>query len=171
LAVGWSQIIFGAVLVLVLLAVAILYGVRQVQTLRRLRGAEEMPLEERDHLHRRARRRLFMSLLLLLLGGMLTAGMVFLEAPAQQLAEQREAQQQQGDSSPLSPEQRPFAWLYGIFWIVFLLILMAVVLLAALDLWDIRRYGLRQHRKLLADRRAMIEREVARLRQERNGHH
>jgi ABC-type Fe3+ transport system permease subunit len=169
--VGWSQIIFGAVLVLVLLVVAVLYGVRQVLTLRRLRGAEEMPSEERDHLHQRAWRRLLMSLLLLLLGGMLTAALVYLEAPAQRLADQREAQEQQGDFSPLSPEQRPFARFYLSFWLVFLLILMAVVLLAALDLWSIRRYGLRQHRKLIADRRAMIEREVARLRQERNGHH
>jgi cytochrome bd-type quinol oxidase subunit 2 len=168
--VGWSQIIFGAVLVQVLLVLAILYGVRQVLTLHRLRGADEMPVEERNHLHQRARRRLLMSLLLLLLGLMLTAALVYLEVPAQRLADQREAQEQQGDFTPLDPDQRLFARLYGGFWLVFLLILMVVVLLAAVDLWSIRRYGLRQHRKLIADRRAMIEREVARLRQERNGH-
>ena len=168
---GWTQIIFGAVLVLVLLVLAMLYGVWQVLTLVRLRGTEEMPAEERDHLHGRAWRRLVMSLLLLLLGGMLTAALIYLEAPAQRLVDQREAQEQQGDSTPLDPEQRLFARLYGGFWLVFLLVLMVVVLLAALDLWAIRRYGLRQHRKLIADRRAMIEREVARLRQERNGHH
>ena len=47
---------------------------------------------------------------------------------------------------------------------------MAVIFLAALDFWATRRYGLHQHRKIIADRRAMIEREVSRLRQERNGH-
>lgn len=168
---AWSQIIFGAVLVVVLLFVAMLYGVRQVLALRRLPAAEEMGLEERAYLHGRARRRLVMSLLLLVLGVMLTAALMFLETPAQRLADQREAQEQQGDSAPLSPEQRPFARLYLSFWIVFLLILMAVVLLAAVDLWATRRYGLRQHRKLIADHRATIEREIARYRQERNGHH
>jgi len=169
--VAWSEIIFGAVLVVVLLFVAVLYGVRQIVSLRQLRAAEEMGLEERAYLHGRARRRLVMSLLLLVLGVIFTAGLVYLETPAQQLADQREAQEQQGDSAPLSPEQRPFARLYLSFWIVFLLLLMAVVLLAAVDLWATRRYGLRQHRKLIADHRAMIEREIARYRQERNGHH
>jgi hypothetical protein len=168
--VGWPQIIFGVVLVLVLLFVAALYGVRQILALRRLRAVEEMALEERDYLHHRARRRLVMSLLLLLLGVMLTVALVYLEAPAQRLADQRAAQEQQGDSIPFSPEQRLFARFYTSFWIVFLLVLMAVVLLAAVDFWATRRYGLRQHRQLVADRRDMIEREVSRLRQQRNGH-
>jgi ABC-type Fe3+ transport system permease subunit len=135
-----------------------------------MRAAEEMALEEHDYLYRRARRRLLMSLLLLVLGGMLTTALLYLETPAQRLADQREAQEQQGESPPLNPEQRLFARFYTSFWIVFLLVLMAVVLLAALDFWATRRYGLSQHRKLVADRRDMIERELSRLRQERNGH-
>jgi hypothetical protein len=51
-----------------------------------------------------------------------------------------------------------------------LLVLMIVVFMAALDYWATRRYGLRQHRKIIDDRRAMIEREISRLRQQRNGH-
>jgi hypothetical protein len=168
--VGWPQIIFGAVLVLVLLSVAILYIVRQVLTLRRLRASEEMALEERAYLHGRARRRLVTSLLLFLLGIMLAGALVYLEAPAQRLAEEQAAKEQQGDTTPLAPEMREFAQFYARFWILFLLILMAVVLLAALDYWVTRRYGLRQHRQIIDDRRAMIEREVSRLRQERNGH-
>jgi hypothetical protein len=168
--VGWTQILFGAVLVLVLLFLAILYGVRQIVALRRLRAAEEMPLEERDYLRRRAWRRLLSSLLLLLLGAMLTVDLLFLEVPAQELADQREQLRQQGDTSPLNAEQRLFARRYGSFFVLFLLVLMVVVFLAALDYWATRRYGLGQHRKLLADRRAMIERELTRLRQQRNGH-
>ena len=45
-----------------------------------------------------------------------------------------------------------------------------LLVLAALDLLAIRRWGLRQFRKLQADRRAMIERQAARLREGRNGH-
>lgn len=167
---GWPQIIFGAVLVLVLLFTAVFYLVRQIAALRRLRAAEEMALEEHAYLDRRARRRIVMSLLLFLLGVMLAAALIYLEAPAQQLAENRDALRRHGDETPLNPEQKLFARFYTSFWIVFLLILMAVIFLAALDFWATRRYGLQQHRKIIADRRAMIEREVSRLRQERNGH-
>jgi hypothetical protein len=168
--VSWSQIIFGAVLVFVLLFVAVLYIVRQILALRRLRAAEEMPLEEHAYLYSRARRRLVTSLLMLVLGIMLAGALIYLEAPAHQLAEEQAAKQQQGDETPLAPEQRFFAQSYAVFWIVFLLILMAVVFLAALDYWATRRFALRQHRKIIDDRRAMIEREIARLRRERNGH-
>lgn len=167
---GWPQIIFGAVLVLVLLCTSILYIVRQIAALRRLRAAEEMSLEERQYLHSRARRRILTSILLFLLGVMLAGALVYLEAPAQRLADEQAAREQQGDTTPLAPEQKLFARLYGSFWILFLLVLMAVIFLAALDFWATRRYGLHQHRKIVADRRAMIEREVSRLRQERNGH-
>lgn len=166
----WTEIIFGAVLVLVLFLLAVLYGVRQIAFLRRPGESEAMPLEERTYLLGRARRRLVMSVLLLLLGIMLAGALVSLEVPAGQLANEREAQKQQGDETPLNPEQRLLARWFAGYWIVFLLVLMAVVFLAAFDVWATRRYGLRQHRKLMADRRAMIEREVARLRQERNGH-
>jgi cell division protein FtsB len=168
--VGWTQILFGAVLVLVLLLVAILYTVRQIRVLRRLRAAEEMPQEERGYLASRARRRLLMSALLFVLGAMLAVDLIYLEVPAQQLAGERERLKQQSETPPLDAEQRLFARVYGGFFIFFLLVLMIVVLLAALDYWATRRYGLHQHRKLSADRRAMIEREIARLRQERNGH-
>ncbi len=107
---------------------------------------------------------------MLLLGVMLAGDLIFLEVPAQQLADQRAELEQHGDTTPLSADQRNFARFYGVFFLFFLLVLMAVVFLAAFDFWATRRYGLRQHRKLIADRRAMIEREVARLRQERNGH-
>ncbi len=167
---GWTQIIFGAVLVLVLLFTAILYTVRQILVLRRLRAAEEMQLEERAYLHSRARRRLVTSLLLFLLGVLLAGALIYLEAPAHQLAEDRAAMRQQDDAAPLDPQQRGFARLYLSFWILFLLVLMVVIFLAAFDYWATRRYGLRQHRKIIDDRRAMIEREVSRLRQERNGH-
>lgn len=166
---GWTQIIFGAVLVVVLLFVAIFYTVRQILALRRLRATEEMPLEEHAYLHSRARRRLVTSLLLFLLGIMLAVALIYLEAPAHDLAEKLAAMREQGDSTP-DPEQRTFTRFYLSFWIVFLLILMTVIFLAGWDYWATRRYGLRQHRKIIDDRRAMIEREISRLRQQRNGH-
>ena len=167
----WTQILFGTVLVLVLLGTAVFYTVRQIVALQRLRAAEEMSLEERAYLLSRARRRLVMSIFLFMLGVMLAGGLIYLEAPAHELAEERAAMRQQDDAPPLNPEQRGFARLYLSFWIVFLLILMAVVFLAAWDYWSTRRYALSQHRKISDDRRAMIEREIARVRYQRNGYH
>lgn len=167
---GWAQIIFGAVLVVVLLSVAILYIVRQVVALRRLRDAAEMSLEEHNYLIRRARRRLFTSVLMFLLGGMLFVDLMFLEVPAQQLADQQDEVQPNDNPPPLNEEQRSFAHIYGWFFVFFLVVLMIVVFMAALDYWATRRFALGQHRKIIDDRRAMIEREIARLRRERNGH-
>jgi hypothetical protein len=168
--VGGTQIVFGAVLVVILLVIALLYGVRQLLLLRRLPLPEEMPPGEWDHQRSQARRRFVMSLLLLVLALMLAGDLLFLEVPAQQLADQREAAERQDEAPPLSDAQRNFARLYASFFILFLLVLMVVVLFAALDFWATRRYGIRQHQKLNADRRDMIEREIARLRRERNGH-
>ena len=53
---------------------------------------------------------------------------------------------------------------YLLVWIVILLLVLAVVLLAAVDIWSTRLFSLRQQRKILDDRRAMLEREVARYR-------
>jgi hypothetical protein len=168
--VGWTQIVFGAALVVLVLFVALWFGVRQIMILRRMRLPEEMPPGEWNYQHSQVRRRLVTSLLLLLLGIMLAGDLLYLEVPAQQLADQRAALEREGDATPLSAEQSQFARFYASFFILFLLVLLVVVLFAAFDFWATRRYGIRQHRKLIADRRDMIEREVARLRQERNGH-
>jgi hypothetical protein len=167
--VTWFQTLFGAGLIGALVVLSLFYIWRQVQALRRLRSLPDLPPEERLFLRRQAWRRLVNSVLMLVLAALLTTALVYLEEPAQRLAEARDAAQQAGNPGELTGKDRDFAHLYGAFWLVFLLVLMVVVLLAALDLWSTRRYGLREHRKLLADRREMIERQVARLREERNG--
>ena len=68
-----------------------------------------------------------------------------------------------------TPEVHQFVRIYTVVWIVFLLLLLALVILAAVDIWFTRRFSLRQRRKILAERREMLEREVARLRERRNG--
>jgi hypothetical protein len=56
------------------------------------------------------------------------------------------------------------------YWGVLLCVLLVLILLAAVDVCAITRYGLRHHRRLRADHRADLERDVARFRQQRNGH-
>ena len=167
---GWPQIIFGAALIAALLFLSLYYGWRQVVALRRLRQSPDLPAEERRYQHRQAVGRLVNSVLLLVLAALLTGVMVYLENPTQQLVNQGAAAIAKGEKPPeRTPEQRQLVLVWGGWWVAFLVVLLAVVLLAALDLWAIRSYALRQYRKLQADRRAMIERQAARLRQGRNG--
>jgi hypothetical protein len=115
-----------------------------------------------------AHRRLITCGLLALLALLLAGAQLFLEERADKLIDDQKAQAQADGTEPdLTPEQRDFARIYGVYWIVCLVILMAVVGLAGLDLWQTRRRGLREQRKLLADQRGMLRREITRLRRER----
>jgi ABC-type Fe3+ transport system permease subunit len=166
--VGWPLLTFGAVLVVVLLCVATVYFVRQLWALRRLRGSPDLPDDERTYQRQQARRRLAGSLLMFLLCALLAGYLVFLETPAQQLAEQRAAARAAGPEPPLTPAENLIARFFAGFWIFFLLVLLAVVVLAALDLWATRRYAVRERQKIRDERRAMVAEELERLRRERD---
>jgi hypothetical protein len=167
--VGWSQILFGTLLVVALVALGGFYIWRQVRLLRRLRLRLDIPSEEDDFLRGQARRRLLGSALMLVLAGLLAFVLTTLEPPAQRLAEQREPFTAD-NAPPFTPEQESFLRWWGGLWVVILVVLLAVVVVAGIDAWATRSFARRAFRKLQDDRRAMIERQVARLRQERNGH-
>jgi hypothetical protein len=123
-----------------------------------------------------ARRRLISSGLMFVLAAQLAGALIYLQEPAQLQAERADARadaRERGGEAEPTPEERSFARLYSAYWVVFLLILLAVVMLAFSDLWSTRRFGVRAYRQLQAERRDMIDRQIARLRQEkqeRNGH-
>ncbi len=165
---GWPQIVFGVLLVAALLFLALFYAVRQVHALRALRSGD-LPDDEARYERGKAWRRLASCALLLVLAGLLAVALAYLEAPAQIIAEQREGHDA-STAPPFTPEQRDVLRLWGWNWIAILVVLLVVVALAAIDLWATRRFGLHQAYKLQADRRAMIERQVIRMREERNGH-
>jgi hypothetical protein len=150
------QYLFGAVLVLGLLAVAGVTAWLQVVSLRGL----DVFTEEGRHERGRAIRRLIGCGVMVLLAVMLAAALLFLEGPAQELIDQGRAEMDK-------PEHTPFKRLYGWFWAVFLLLLLVLLVIAAVDFWVVRRYGQAQMRRLQEDRRAMIESQSARLRQRR----
>jgi len=169
--VHWTQLIFGVLLVIVLLGMAGYYGWRQVQALRDMRrGGDNLPVEDRRYARNMAWRRLLGSVLMLLFAGLLI-GSFTLEEPAKELGEQGEAALANGEEFVPSQEQSDFRDFYVKYWIVALLVLLAIVTLAALDFFAIRRFGRRHYRQIQEDRRAMIEREVSRLRGQRNGYH
>jgi hypothetical protein len=165
--VPWYQTLFGAVLVVVLVGLAVYFGRLQFLELRRLREMRDLlPDEEMRYERQKAYRRLISSALLLVLGILLIVLLTY-EHPAQRIAEEREALPDK--SVRFTEEQTEFLRTWGWTWISFLLVLMAVIVLAGIDLMSTRLYAIRQFRKLQADRRAMIERETQRMRQQRNG--
>ena len=161
-----TQILFTALLIVVLVGLAAYYAWRQVQTLRGLRHADNLPPEDRRYLRNQAWRRLACSALMLVFAGLL-AGSFFIEFPAQALVNFGEAAHARNERPDLDPEQRRFVHFYTLYWVTALLVLLGMMGTALYDLLAIRRFGQRHFRKLQADRRAMIERQAARLRQER----
>src|SRR5262249_46207062 len=92
------------------------------------------------------------------------------EKPAQALIDEGDAAIARGEEPDNSPEHRLFVKYYGAFWLSVLLLLLGMVGIALYDMLAIRRFGQRHYRKIQEDRRAMIARQVARLRRDRNGH-
>jgi hypothetical protein len=164
-----AQICFTVLLSGMLLAVGGYYAWRQLQCLRGLRTDETLTPEDRQYLHRQAWRRLVCSGLMVALAAMLS-GSLFFEAQADEFAQKRAAARAENPDAELDPAERQFGKLYGYYWITALLLLLGMVSLALYDFLAIRRFGQQQYRKIQEDRRAMIESQVARLRQQRNGH-
>ena len=158
------QHVFAFAIAIAISFLSLFYARRQLLALRRLRETPELPTAELHRERNQSRRRLISSGLMLLIAVLLVIAQLWLESPAQRLADLRDH-----SDVPLTDNQKDFVRLYGAVWIAILLLLLAVILLAAFDLWAIRRYGRQQHRKLSDDRRAMVARQLRRLRQERNG--
>jgi hypothetical protein len=194
---GWPQLVFGCLLAVALAVVAGVAGWRELRALRRLREAFDLSDDERRRQRQQGRRRLLTCILMALLAVLLLGGLAFLEARAQNLADQRDAEHLalgastvgllaspsgqapllaaaalfpgRTDDAPLTDDQRFFARLYGYYWISFLLILLALMVVTAWDLLVLRLQAQRERRQLVAERKDMIERQLGRLREERNG--
>jgi hypothetical protein len=164
--VVWSEVVVALLLAAGLLALAVYFGWRQIVSLRQM---PLMPMsdDERRYERRKAWRRLVSCALMLLMAGLLI-GLQFYAGRAQELADER-AQLERDNDPELTPQEKVFVRIYAGSWIAVMLLLLVVLTLAGLDLWATRLYGLRQYRKISEDRRAMIQRQVNRLRQERNG--
>lgn len=157
-----------SLLAALLLLVAGYYARKAIVTLRSTTPAFEMLPDERRFLRRQAWRRLVNSSLMLVLAGFLVSAYASgMQRRADELGALRERQQVDGQKPPLTDEQHRFSQIFLWYWIAMLAMLFAVVALAGLDLYATRRYALAQLRRIQTDRRAMMERNLARLREER----
>jgi ABC-type Fe3+ transport system permease subunit len=165
------QAIAAYVLAALLLVVSIYISVQQFRSLRKLRGQTYLSDEDRSYVRYQSWVRLTGCILMVILGAMVAGGYVMgLNEQANELGKAAEEQKLHGEQPQMTPEQRRVGQLFGAYWIAVLVLLMVIVLLAALDMWAIRRYGRRQLEQLEADYRAGVEKDVALLRSRRNGH-
>jgi len=143
-----TELISASIIVLILWGVAAYYAWRQVQVFKRL-GQGDSSVEDLQYYRAQGVRRLVSSALMAIMGAVLAAS-YWTGAVGQHSAK----------NSAMTI----------LIWIFFSVLLLAVIVMAFLDVRATRRYGIRQYRQLQADRREMIEREVARMRSERDGH-
>jgi hypothetical protein len=170
--IGPGESIYAALIVIALFGLAAYFAWRQCKALRDLPRQQDLSVEDRRYLRGQALRRLVSCGLMVILAGMLV-GSYLLEQERRAGELGGRAAAASGESQPdrkLNPEQKRFLNQYSTFWIIFSLLLFGLVSLAFIDVLAIRRFWLRNYRQIQADRRAMIEREVARFRSQRNGH-
>jgi hypothetical protein len=153
----------GALLVAVLLSLSTFYAWRQLQMLRRLNAGTDLSPEEALWRRRQAWRRLIGCALMFVMAVLVAVAHLFLEIPTQQIADQ-------GGAAAATEEQRWMLKLWGGVWEAVLVLLMALLAVAGVDLWSTRRFTVRQMRRIQEDRRAAIQEEIIRHKRDRNGH-
>src|SRR5262249_28289069 len=124
---------------------------------------------ERTFLRNQAWRRLAGAVLLLLIAG-LFVGVFYFEGAASRLVQQVEEARKNNEHPQPDATQLDFLHLCGSYLILLLLLVLGLIAIAGYEMFAIRRYSVRHLRRIQDERRAMIARETARLRQERNGH-
>ncbi|HLJ95632.1 MAG TPA: hypothetical protein VKU02_20820 [Gemmataceae bacterium] len=159
-----SEVVSGALLVVMLLGLAAFFVWRQWQSWRSLACADHLSFEDRRYSRTQVWRRLACSLLMLVLAGLLAIWLFWYGEPVSKLMAQG------GAESELEPDQKLLLGQSLTIVNLMLLVLLAIILLAGWDMLAIRHYGRRHMRQIQADRRAMIEDQIARVRSQRNGH-
>jgi hypothetical protein len=148
-----SEAIFGGVLVVGLVAAAAVFAWAQRAALSR---AATLPDEERAFERRRAYRRLVSCALLVVMAALLVVQYFLWEWRVK------------GIPVPVPEDEKVYIRLWGGAIIGLLLVLLAVVVLAAIEAFTTRSFALKQYRKLSAERRAMIQRQADRIREGRD---
>jgi hypothetical protein len=157
-----AELIYAVVIVVVLLGLSGYFFWRQWLTLHNLPKLVELSPEEKRYRRSQAYRRITNSLFMVILAGLLIS--------SYGLGQEKKARELATGIPQKDPEQQQFLTQYTTFWIVFALVLLCIIFLAFWDILAINRFARNQYRRLFAERREMIERQVAKLRRERNGY-
>ncbi len=150
----------GVGLAVLLVAIALYYGWRQLQSMRALSRDVNVSFNERMYLVRQATRRVSISVLMLVIAGFLVAWF-FLDhsgMPPEDFA--------QGDR-PMTASEKDAVRFVGLYWISTLLVVFVIIVLAIFDLWATARFGYERRKRLEEARQAALAAELAQLRQRR----
>ena len=142
------ELTVGILIAIVLIAAAAYFAYRQRVTLQFLRSDPQIPPDQGRHLFKQCWCRLFGSLVLFVLAGMIV-GSLFLDydlirQPFDQLP-------------PAEQEAAKNAFrLISVYWMSLLLLLMAVMALAVFDLWATARFGVQLQKQLIQEHQEML---------------
>src|SRR5262245_33153883 len=150
-----------------MIGLATYFARQQWRALKRLRQAENIHPEEHRYQRLHAGRVFICCVLMILVAGMV-GGWYVLGLDAQYEAIRQQAEEQADQE--LGTLQHRWVTFFALYWILAILFLLGMIYIGLMDYWAVRRFGLKQTRQLQADRRAMLERQMALLRAERNGH-
>lgn len=151
-------------LVVLCFAIAGVFAWQQLRTLGRLRRETDLPVADRTYFRRQAVRRLVGCGLLIAIGGLIGGSYISgQEEWVDRLGQVAPAEEPAAADPDLQQKKRLYIW----YWIAVLVLLLALVIVAAIDFFAIRSYGARHFRRLYADRKAMLEKELAELRKAR----
>jgi hypothetical protein len=159
-----TEVIVATILVTLTCGSATIFGIRQIRTL----WWPASSGDDGEMLRRSAIRRLIVSVCLCVAGILIAT--TYLSGLAQEMSQLAE----QEEPRVLTAEQRSAIRAFTILWIVALLLVGTAVLLIGYDMFKVRRHWTGRLDRLREDRRAMLERQLGRLRAERrytNGQH
>ena len=159
-----AELVFGIVLIVVLVGLAVFFAARQIRVRRGLVAATTLSPEERGFLIRQTRRRVLCSVLMVIFAIFL-AGWFVIEANLPDL--KKMADENAAVQGPEPAKAHPLVEMVAYYWILALLVLFGIFLLAGLDFFATARYGMHQKKLLEIERRAALEVEAARLRAQR----
>lgn len=146
-------IAIGLLIAATLLAVAIYYARRQQTTLQQLRFNTALAKDQRSYLLKQCWRRLFGSLLLVVVAGMLV-GSLFLNYDLTPPDIDREA----------FNEGARFLFAYVM---AMLLVVMMILIIAVFDFWATARFGVEQRKQLVQEHQELLAAELAQFRHRR----
>jgi hypothetical protein len=157
-------LIFAGLLVLLGLGA----GLRQFAMLARVRAQPYMADEDRRYFRGQARRRMFASALLVVIGGMIAfyylSGM---DARMDAIPERNKPDGQAAQDDPQAEADKEFTRQVGIYWIVVVLLLGVVVCVAMVDFIATRKYYMARYKEMKEDYETKLQRDLAVLRQQK----
>ena len=156
------MVIAGLIFAVLLIVLGVASGMRQFRAMRRVREEPFLPEADQRYFRWQGRRRMLVSGLLVVIGVMIAfhylSGM---DTRFDELGAKRENDQ------ALTDEDKAFARLLGIYWIVVILLVGVVLCVAVIDFWGTRVYWLARYREIKADHNTKLQRDLAVYRQQK----